>query len=108
MVINLITFASFLHKQAAVRNTHEVLLNELEKYFTVNLIDYQHIDRLSPDDFSVLFIATGGVECKVIQLFEHLPRPTLLLADGSQNSLASALEISAWLRKRGMKSEILH
>ena len=108
MVINLITFASFLHKQAAVRNTHEVLLNELEKYFTVNLIDYQHIDRLSPDDFSVLFIATGGVECKVIKLFEHLPRPTLLLADGSQNSLASALEISAWLRKRGMKSEILH
>ena len=108
MVINLITFASFLHKQTAVRNTHEVLLNELEKYFTVNLIDYQHIDRLSPDDFSVLFIATGGVECKVIQLFEHLPRPTLLLADGSQNSLASALEISAWLRKRGMKSEILH
>lgn len=108
MVINLITFASFLHKQTAVRNTHEVLLNELEKYFTVNLIDYQHIDRLSPDDFSVLFIATGGVECKVIQLFEHLPRPTLLLADGAQNSLASALEISAWLRKRGMKSEILH
>ena len=33
---------------------------------------------------------------------------SILLADGMQNSLAAALEISAWLRSRGMKSEILH
>lgn len=108
MVINLITFASLLHKQASVRTSHEVILTELEKYFTINFIDYQELDKLSPDDFSILFIATGGVERLVIQHFESLPRPAIMLADGMQNSLAAALEISSWLRARGMKSEILH
>ena len=108
MVINLITFASLLHKQASVRSSHEIILTELEKYFTVNFIDYQDINKLTPDDFSILFIATGGVERLVIQHFESLPRPAIILADGMQNSLAAALEISSWLRGRGMKSEILH
>lgn len=108
MVINLITFASILHKQTTVRSSHEVILTELEKYFTVNFINYQDINKLSPNDFSILFIATGGVERLVIQHFESLPRPAILLADGMQNSLAAALEISSWLRGRGMKSEILH
>lgn len=108
MVINLIAFASLLHKQASVRSSHEVILTELEKYFTVNFVDYQDINKLTSDDFSILFIATGGVERLVIQHFEALPRPTIMLADGMQNSLASALEISSWLRSRGMKSEILH
>ena len=104
MVINLITFASLLHKQASVRSSHEIILTELEKYFTVNFIDYQDINKLTPDDFSILFIATGGVERLVIQHFESLPRPAIILADGMQNSLAAALEISSWLRGRGMKS----
>ena len=108
MVLNLITFASLLHKQASVLGSHELILNELEKYFTVNLVYYQDIDKLTKDDFCLLFIATGGVERLVIQRFESLPRPAILLADGMQNSLASALEISSWLRGRGMKSEILH
>lgn len=108
MVINLITFASILHKQTTMRSSHEIILNELEKYFTLKFIDYTEMGKLTPDDFSLLFIATGGVERLVIQHFEQLPRPTILLADGMQNSLASALEISSWLRNRGMKSEILH
>lgn len=108
MIINLITFASILHKQATLRSSHEIVLTELEKYFTLKFIDYKDMHQLTPDDFSLLFIATGGVERLVIQHFEQLPRPTILLADGMQNSLASALEISAWLRARGMRSEILH
>ena len=64
--------------------------------------------RLLNNDFSILFIATGGVERLVIQHFESLPRPAIILADGMQNSLAAALEVSSWLRGRGMKSEILH
>lgn len=108
MVINLITFASILHKQTTIRSSHEIILNELEKYFTLKFIDYTEMGKLTPDDFSLLFIATGGVERLVIQHFEQLPRPIILLADGMQNSLASALEISSWLRNRGMKSEILH
>lgn len=108
MVLNLITFASLLHKQASILGSHELILNELEKYFTVNIVEYQNINKLTKDDFSLLFIATGGVERLVIQHFESLPRPTIILADGMQNSLAAALEISSWLRGRGMRSEILH
>ena len=108
MIVNLITFASMLHDRTTVRGCHEVLLAELEKYFTVNFIDYKDMNRLTPDDFSLLFIATGGVERLIIQHFDHLPRPTILLADGMQNSLASALEVSAWLRGRGVKTESLH
>ena len=44
----------------------------------------------------------------MIQHFEQLPRPSILLEDVMQNSLAAALEISSWLRTRGMRSEILH
>ena len=108
MIVNLITFASMLHDRATVRGCHEVLLAELEKYFTLNFIDYKDMNRLTPDDFSLLFIATGGVERLIIQHFDHLPRPTILLADGMPTSLASALEVSAWLRGRGVKTEILH
>ncbi|MCP3894727.1 MULTISPECIES: fucose isomerase [Bacteroides] len=108
MIINLITFASLLHKQATIRTSHKVVLNELEKYFTVNFVDYKDLGKLGNDDFKILFIATGGVERMVTQHFELLPRPTVILADGIQNSLAAALEISAWLRNKGMKSEILH
>lgn len=108
MTINLITFASLLHKQSSIRNSHEAILSELEKYFTVRFVNYEDIDKLSNDDFKIIFIATGGVERLVIQHFESLPRPAVILADGMQNSLAAALEVSSWLRNRGMKSEILH
>ncbi|SHE98529.1 L-fucose isomerase [Bacteroides faecichinchillae] len=108
MTIHLISFASLLHKQTSLRSSHEAVLSELEKYYTVKFIDYQDMDKLSSNDFKIIFIATGGVERLVIQHFERLPRPAILLADGMQNSLAAALEISSWLRGRGMKSEILH
>lgn len=108
MTIHLISFASLLHKQVSLRSSHEAILSELEKYYTVKFIDYQDMNKLSSDDFKIIFIATGGVERLVIQHFESLPRPAILLADGMQNSLAAALEISTWLRGRGMKSEILH
>lgn len=108
MIVNLITFASFLHKQASIRVSHEVVLSELEKHFTVNLVDYQDAEQLGPDDFKLVFIATGGVEQPVVQYFETLSHPVVMLADGIQNSLAAALELSSWLRNRGLRNEILH
>lgn len=108
MTINLITFASSLDKHGVIYSSHQTILNELEKYFNLNILSYQDLDKVGKDDFCLLFIATGGVERLFIQYFEKLPRPALLLADGMQNSLASALEISAWLHDKGMKNEILH
>ena len=108
MTIHLITFASALLKQQSVLSSHEVVLNELEKYFTVRIVDPDHIRLLMPSDFAIVFIASGGVERTIISRFEQLPRPTVILADGMQNSLAAALEVHSWLRNRGMQSEILH
>ena len=108
MTINLIIFASNVHKGSMVRTAHEPVLSELERSYTLNFIDCKDIDKLSVNDFSIIFITTGGVERSVIQHFESLPRPIIILADGLQNSLASAMEVSTWLRARGTKSEILH
>lgn len=108
MVIHLITFSAIQNRQGEPRQGHEVILSELERYFTLHFIEPEDIGRLGPDDFSLIFLATGGVERLVAQHFEALPRPIFLLADGMQNSLAAALEISAWMRARGVKNEILH
>lgn len=108
MTINLITFASNVHKSSMVRSSHEIMLSELENNYTLNFVDHKDINKLKPNDFCIVFIATGGVERLVMQCFESLPRPVILLADGMQNSLAAAMEVSAWLRTRGLKSEILH
>ena len=47
MTIHLISFASLLHKQATLRSSHEAILSELEKYYTVKLVDYQDMDKLT-------------------------------------------------------------
>lgn len=108
MKINLITFSSEINKQGSVYVSHEVMLSEIEKYFTVNLIDYKEMNTLDNREFNVVFIATGGVERNVAQYFEELPHPTILLTDGLQNSLAAALEISSWIRSKSMKYQIIH
>lgn len=108
MIINLITFSSILNNNSDVTAGHEAILNELEKHYVINYVDHKNISSLGNDDFSIVFIATGGVERKVMKSFELLPKPVIMLADGNKNSLASALEVSAWFRSKGMKSEILH
>lgn len=108
MEINLITFSSELNKQGAIDKSHEILLGEIEKYFTVHLIPYQETEKLEEDRFNVAFIASGGVERLFTQCYESLPHPTILLTDGLQNSLAAALEIATWTREKGMKSPIIH
>ena len=35
MTIHLISFASILHKQVSLRSSHEAILSEIEKYYTV-------------------------------------------------------------------------
>ncbi len=108
ITIHLITFTSALQKQTSTYKLHEVLLSELEKFFTVKIVDYKNINSLNENDFKILFIATGGVEKLVVQCLESLPHPMILLTDGLQNSLAASLEISYWLQSKGMKAEILH
>lgn len=108
MNIYLISFSSELNKQTSVLKTHETLLSEIEKYFTLHLVDYRQTQTIPEGEFRMLFIATGGVERLVAQHFELLPYPIAMLTDGLQNSLAAALEIATWLRYKGMKAQIIH
>ncbi|MEG2515081.1 MAG: hypothetical protein RSA92_07070 [Bacteroidaceae bacterium] len=108
MKINLITFSSRLSKQNEVYKIHETMLSEIEKYYTIKLVDYKDIDTIRDNDFQLVFIATGGVERLVSQHYEKLPHPLLLLTDGLQNSLASALEITSWVHTKGLKAQIIH
>ena len=108
MKINLITFLSEINKQDSIYASHAVMLSEIEKYFTVNLVDFKNIRSLDRTEFSIVFIASGGVERSVAQYFEELPHPTVLLTDGLQNSFAAALEISSWIRSKSLKYQIIH
>ena len=71
MVINLITFASILHKQASVRSSHEVILTELEKYFTVNFMPCDrleiHIQGSGEEPRSMRIAASGAAHEKLTE-----------------------------------------
>ena len=43
MTIHLISFASILHKQVSLRSSHEAILSEIEKYYTVKPVSYTHL-----------------------------------------------------------------
>ncbi|MDE6270825.1 MAG: fucose isomerase [Muribaculaceae bacterium] len=109
MTLNLIAFTSVLHDAKMVRQSHEAVITELEKAFDqVNILTPAEAPQLPVEAFRVLFIATGGVECQVKNDFDYLPDPTLLVADGTHNSLAASLEISSFLRDHGKHSEVVH
>lgn len=108
MTINLITYASGLDKLTTTTKIHEKTLAELEIQFEVKYFNPTEIEHIPKENLSILFVASGGVEQQIAKDIERLPRPIILLADGLQNSLAAALEVSSWLRERGIKNEILH
>ena len=69
MTINLITFASILHKQVTIRSSHEAVLSELEKYFTVKFVDYRDIHQLTKDDAEIIYCQL--VDVPVIDKIGH-------------------------------------
>ncbi|KAL7719632.1 Fucose isomerase [Entamoeba marina] len=108
MEINLITLSSDVNVQGSIEDTHKTFLDGLKKHFTIKLIQPDQLSSISKDQFSVVFITSGGVEQKFIQHYDLLPKPTLLLNDGLENSLAASLEIATWLKQQKTPFEILH
>ena len=108
MKLYLIIFQSELDKQASVYDAHKDLFVEIEKHFTLYLVPYEEAKTIPANAYKMAFIASGGVERTVTQYFELLPYPIHLLTDGHHNSLAASLEISAWIRTKGLKVHIIH
>ena len=108
MNINLVSYTSTLDNLSSHYQAHEKLLNELELHYNINYCTSSQLDKVSLNDFTIIFVVTGGVEHLIVQDIEKLPRPIILLTDGLFNSLAASLEVSTWLRQRGIRNEILH
>jgi len=104
----LITFYSSLSSFDTVIINHKALLNELEIFFTVHIVDYHDLTSVSSDSYQAVLIASGGVEELVVSNFNSFPTPLLLLADGIQNSLAAALEIKSWFNNQGISARLTH
>lgn len=84
--IHLITLASVLHDSAVVEQAHAGFIAELKRAFEVRWVTLDNMGELTADDFSVLFVATGGVEQMVTRMGCVLPQKAVLVADGLQNS----------------------
>lgn len=108
MNINLVSYTSTLDKLNQDFQVHQVLLNELELNYSINYFTHAELEHVPLGTFTLIFVATGGVEHLIVKDIEKLPRPIVMLTDGLQNSLPAALETSTWMRQRGIKNEILH
>ena len=108
MNLYLIIFTAGTYKVEQVYEKHKDLFVELEKHFTLHLVNYTDSESIPSHEYKMAFIASGGVENAVVRFFSILPYPITLLTDGLNNSLAAALEISAWIQSRDMKVKIIH
>ena len=107
LAINLITYNSDFQKKSNLHSTHLDLIAGLTKEITINIVDRKGIDKIKNSDLKIIFLATGGVEHLVAEDYEKLPHPLIIMADGLENSLASAMEIMFWLRGKNAKYELL-
>lgn len=103
MNLYLIIFTAGTYKVEQVYEKHKDLFVELEKHFPLHLVNYTDSESIPSHEYKMAFIASGGVENAVVRFFSILPYPITLLTDGLNNSLAAALEISAWIQSRDMK-----
>ncbi len=110
MKINLIIYASELIRQnvEAIKEIHRELFVALDDNFKMNAIMHQDVDWSRLEGYSVIMLATGGTERLIVDDYNRLPHPLVLLTDGKANSLAATLELSSWVRDRGDSCIIIH
>lgn len=67
------------------------------------------LEQYLNEDFSLLYVASGGSEGYFTEVFESLKsRPCYILTSGDSNSLAASMEILSFLQQNGGTGEILH
>ncbi len=108
MNLYLIVFNANTYRKEKIYDAHKSLFLALERHFTLHLVNYTEAESIPSNAYKMAFIASGEVENIVVRNFSLLPYPITLLTDGTNNSLAAALEISSWIRTRDMKMKIIH
>ena len=107
-MVSIYTLTSPLHDKAAVDAATREFLESLGIEYSLKGDDYSDYGY----DLSLIFVRTGGTEGlfkELLPTLEGLSRQTiLLLTSGKSNSLAASMEILSYLRKEGLRGEILH
>ena len=110
-MIAVYTITSGLHDEAAVSQLSDAFLKGIfpEGDFLFRGADFSDFGTHTLD---LIYVRTGGAEGIFKALLpEMLARGTeryYLLTSGQSNSLAALLEILSYLRKQGLKGEVLH
>ena len=107
-MISIFTLTSTLHDKAAVDAATNEFLEGLGIEYSFKGDDYEDYGT----ELSLIFVRTGGTEGLFKELLPTLQglsrQPILLLTSGKSNSLAASMEILSYLRKEGLRGEILH
>lgn len=105
----MITFASDRYVESDIKGAHKELLSTIEDSgLSVRLISVEDYAKRYNGEFCLIFISSGGCESKFAAAYDNLPKPTILLTDGLQNSFAASLEICSWVRQKGAECRIVH
>jgi L-fucose isomerase-like protein len=108
MKLNLIIFGSSLTTKESMLDDHKEILNKIKSEYEVNYIFTEGLDSNTPNEATMVFVGSGGVEEMVKASIDRLPDYVILIADGLKNSLAASLEILSWMRMDGRKGRVIH
>ena len=94
------TLTSFLHSEVALDASREPFIQAIEA-----------LAGSIPED--IIYVRTGGTEGLFKEQFFaggklSIQQPVRLLTSGKSNSLAASMEILSFLRRNGLRGEILH
>ncbi|MFA6624140.1 MAG: hypothetical protein WCS80_00005 [Bacilli bacterium] len=105
--INIYPIRSDLHDKESISLSSSTLIKDLERLsgYKFNQVG---LKELYDADLSLILVQTGGSENKFKEQFSSFKPPYIFLTYGSENSLASSLEILTYIRQQGEKGEILH
>lgn len=101
--LNVVLLSSDLNKIQPLSDTSRESLNLLRSLYNVNFIGEQYLDQVAVlNNFTVVFIESGGSEEKFLQIVAKLPKPVVLISDSYHNSLPASIEISSWLHNNNV------
>ena len=96
--LNLITLYSSLNDQESLDLDNRESMKFIRSVFDTKIINPEDISKsIQENDFTVVFVASGGCEEIFMKISDLLPKPIIILSDSYRNSLAASIEISSWL-----------
>lgn len=101
--LNVVLLSSLLNKTQPLSDTSRESLNLLRSLYNVNFTGEQFLDQVAIlNNFTAVFIETGGSEEKFLQIVDKLPKPIVLISDSYHNSLPASIEICTWLHNNNI------